>query len=103
MPTILDLVNIKTRYYSIGQSYFSGKRKEAVTYLEGSYYYFEDEYMLVFSGDEPRSLRKFAGKGANSKHSLSLNSKKAKAMTRQLRAIIQRYNRDLIHNQTHVK
>lgn len=103
MPTILDLVNIKTRYYSFGQSYFSGKRKEAVTYLEGTYYYFEDEYMLVFSGDEPRSLKKFAGKGANSKTYLPVNGKKGKAMTRQLKAIIQRYNRDLIHNQTHVK
>ncbi|HLP56938.1 MAG TPA: LTA synthase family protein [Fluviicola sp.] len=103
MPTVLDLVNINTRYYSFGQSYFSGKRKEAVTYLEGSYYYFEGEYMLVFSGDEPRSLKKFAGKGAYSKSYLPVNSKRGKAMTRQLRAIIQRYNRDLIHNQTHVK
>jgi phosphoglycerol transferase MdoB-like AlkP superfamily enzyme len=103
MPTIFDLVNIDTDYYAIGQSYFSGDKREAVTYLEGSYYYFCDDLMLVFSGDEPRSLVKYTVKRGAKQQSFSLKSAKAKRMTNRLKAIIQRYNRDLIRNQTHVR
>jgi phosphoglycerol transferase MdoB-like AlkP superfamily enzyme len=103
MPTVLDLVNVDADYYSIGQSYFSGDKREAVTYLEGSYYYFYDDLMLVFSGDEPRSLVKYTAKRGARQQSLSLKSPKAKVMINRLKAIIQRYNRDLIRNQTHVR
>jgi phosphoglycerol transferase MdoB-like AlkP superfamily enzyme len=103
MPTVFDLVNLKTDYYAIGQSYFSGDEREAVTYLEGSYYYFHDHYMLVFSGDAPRSLVSFTGKHRKKQQSLPLNGAIAKKMTKRLKAIIQRYNRDLIRNQTHVQ
>lgn len=102
MPTIFDLVNLNTHYYSIGKSYFSGDVRESVTYLEGSYYYFQGDYMLVFSGDEPHSLVKFTGKQKHKQH-LPVNSATGKAMTQRLKAIIQRYNHDLIHNQTHVR
>lgn len=98
MPTLLDLINIKGRYYTIGQSYFSKDKREAITYLEGSYYYFRGEYMLVFTNDKPIRFTRFTGKEEN----LPLTDKTCRSMTRRLQAIIQRYNRDLIHNQTFV-
>lgn len=103
MPTVLDLLNINTRFYSIGQSFFSPEKREAITYLEGSYYYFRGEYMLIFSGDEPRGLVKFTGKRNAQQQTLPLSSPTGRDMEKRLRAIIQRYNHDLIHNQTRVE
>lgn len=102
MPTIFDLVNINTRYYSCGQSFFSNDKREAITYLEGTYYYFSGSTMLVFSNDRTRALYDFTKK-RGSAVPLNFNGSRAKQMERRLKAIIQRYNRDLIHNQTHVK
>lgn len=101
MPTVFDLVNIETEYYSIGQSFFAPTPREAVTYLEGSYCYFRGEYMLIYSGDKPRSLKYFT-KGKTWK-TLPVNGATGRKMTARLEAIIQRYNRDLIHNQTRVR
>jgi len=103
MPTLFDLLNIKQNYYSIGQSYFSKNKREAVTYLEGTYYYFQGEYMLSYANDKPRSIIRFTGKRKSAEQGLSLKSSMGKEMVQNLRALIQRYNRDLIQNKTHAK
>ena len=103
MPTVLDLVNIKTDYYSFGNSYFSKEPREAVTYLEGSYYYFQNNKLLVYSNDEIKSLFDFTIRTKNPKDLLPAKKAEAQKMARRLKAIIQRYNHDLIHNQTIVR
>ena len=103
MPTIFDLLNIKTEFYSFGQSYFSDGKREAITYLEGTYYYFRDGKMLVFSNDEARGLFDYKRKTYGAREGLNFKGATAKQMERRLKAYIQRYNRDLIHNQTRVK
>lgn len=103
MPTVLDLLNIQTRFYSIGKSWFAADKREAVTYLEGTYYYFSGEYMLTFSGDKPRGLVKFTGRRDLPPQAFPLTGNQGKSMEKRLRAIIQRYNHDLIHNQTRVE
>ena len=103
MPTLFDLLNIKQQYYSIGQSFFAKNKREAVTYLEGTYYYFQGEYMLSYSNDKPRSIIRFTGKRKSAEQALPLKSALGKEMVRNLRALIQRYNRDLIQNKTRVK
>ncbi|MNK00451.1 Lipoteichoic acid synthase 2 [compost metagenome] len=103
MPTVLDLVNIKTDYYSIGNSYFSKEPREAVTYLEGAYYYFKGDKLLVYSNDKIRSLFDFTVRTKNPKNLLPAKKDEAEKMARRLKAIIQRYNHDLIHNQTVVR
>jgi phosphoglycerol transferase MdoB-like AlkP superfamily enzyme len=102
MPTALDLLNVNAGYYSIGQSYFSKGRREAVTYLEGTYYYFRGNKMLAYSHDKPVALYDYTIKTASPK-ALNAASAEGKAMTQRLRAIIQRYNRDLVRNQTYAK
>jgi len=102
MPTVFDLVNLKTDFYSFGQSFFSKNKREAVTYLEGTYYYFQGDKMLVFSNDHTRGLYDFTKKTSNAAP-LNFRGSMAKQMERRLKAIIQRYNRDLIHNKTRVK
>lgn len=103
MPTVLDLVNIQTDYYSIGNSYFSKEPREAVTYLEGAYYYFKGDKLLVYSNDKIRSLFDFTVRTKNPKNLLPAQKDEAEKMARRLKAIIQRYNHDLIHNQTVVR
>ena len=103
MPTVLDLVNIKTNYYSFGNSYFSKEPREAVTYLEGSYYYFQNNKLLVYSNDAIKSLFDFTIRTKNPKDLLPAKKAEAQKMARRLKAIIQRYNHDLIHNQTIVR
>ncbi len=103
MPTVLDLVNIKTDYYSFGNSYFSKEPREAVTYLEGAYYYFRGDKLLVYSNDEATSLVNFTIRTENPVNLLPAQKEEAEKMAKRLKAIIQRYNHDLIHNQTIVR
>lgn len=103
MPTVLDLVNIQTDYYSFGNSYFSKEPREAVTYLEGAYYYFQNDKLLVYSNDRISSLFDITIRTKNPKNLLPAQRGEAEKMAKRLKAIIQRYNHDLIHNQTIVR
>lgn len=103
MPTVLDLLNIQTTYYSFGNSFFSNQPREAITYLEGAYYYFYDHFMLVYSSDKVTGLYDFTKKKINPENCLNSHKNKAREMAKRLKAIIQRYNYDLIHNLTVVR
>lgn len=103
MPTILDLLNIKTTFYSYGTSYYKKSDREALTYIEGSYYYFTKHHMYTFSNEKARNLLDFTIRKEHVNDSLSYFKVESKAVERRLKAIIQRYNRDLIHNKTVVK
>ena len=58
-PTILDLLNIHTDFYSFGNSIYDKTKRFSVSYLEGNYFYFENDKMLVFSGNQARNLYDF--------------------------------------------
>jgi hypothetical protein len=74
-----------------------------VTYLEGAYYYFLGDKLLVYSNDEIKSLVNFTIRTKNPKNLLPSQKGEAEKMAKRLKAIIQRYNHDLIHNQTIVR
>ncbi len=99
-PTVLDLLNQKTKIYSYGNSYYQKTNKEAINYLEGTYHYFFDHKLLTFSQEKARNLLSIDSRGKKSVDSLRFYTKEVKKMEKRLKAIIQRYNRDLIHNQT---
>lgn len=40
-PTVLDLLNIETDFYSFGNSVYDESDRFSISYLEGSYFYFE--------------------------------------------------------------
>ncbi|MBI1835679.1 MAG: sulfatase-like hydrolase/transferase [Flavobacteriia bacterium] len=102
-PTILDLLNIHTKYYSFGNSYFESPHKEGVTFIEGSYQYFFDNYMLTYSNDKARNLYDFTDRNQITNDLFKLKNKDVIKAERRLKAIIQCYNRDLIKNQTTVE
>lgn len=103
LPTILDMVNVNTKYYSYGQSYYKNTEREAITYLEGSYFYFKNTHMYTFSNEKARNLYDFTIRKEYTTDSLSYYKKESKTVERRIKAIIQRYNRDLIHNKTVVE
>jgi phosphoglycerol transferase MdoB-like AlkP superfamily enzyme len=102
LPTLLDVLNIKTNYYSFGNSYFQKHDKEAVAYLDGSYYYFQNNFLLSFSQEKARYLYSLDSRANKVVDSMKKHPKESKKMERRLKAMVQRYNRDLIHNQTTV-
>ena len=102
MPTVLDLLNIDTKYYAFGNSYYSNSHPEAIAYLEGTYYYFFNEQMLTFSSDKARNLFNFTTNNVELVDSISYFRSTVHNNELRLKAIIQRYNRDLINNQTTV-
>jgi phosphoglycerol transferase MdoB-like AlkP superfamily enzyme len=97
MPTILDLLNIKTKFYSYGKSYYQKTDREAFTYIEGSYYYFKNHHMYTFSNEKARNLLDFTIRKEHTNDSLSYYKVESQAVERRLKAIIQRYNLSLIH------
>lgn len=103
LPTILDLLNVKTKFYSYGQSYFLKSEREAITYIEGAYYYYKKNHMFTFSNDKARNLYDFIVREEYTQDSLSFYKKESLMVEKRLKAIIQRYNRDLILNQTTVE
>lgn len=100
MPTALELLNIETKIYSFGRSYYDKGPREAFAYLEGSHYYFRDNQMMTFSNDKVRSLKALSVQKNSSEETLNLKSKNVYLFENRLKAIIQRYNRDLMKNQT---
>ncbi len=102
MPTILDLLNVETNFYSFGKSYYNPAEPEAITYIEGTYHYFKKDHMLTFSNEKARNLYNFKIRKKDTPDSLSYFKKESKLSERKIKAIIQRYNRDLIQNQTKV-
>ncbi len=98
MPTVLDLLNIETSYYSFGNSYFSKAPREGVAYLEGTYFYFYQDYVLYFSNNKSKKLVKFNTWDVNPRNELNEQKALVRTMERRLKAIIQRYNNDLLSN-----
>lgn len=103
LPTVLDLLNVKTKFYSFGNSYFKNTEREAFTYIEGSYNYFYKNRMLTFSNEKARNLYDFVVRKEFTEDSLYFFKKESVKVEKKIKAIIQRYNRDLILNQTAVE
>lgn len=102
-PTILDLLNIKSTYYSYGTSLLQSTEKYGLAHLEGSYYYFNGEQMMIFSSDQVQNLLNFTKGSVVTKEDLPNYDKVIQEREDRLKAILQRYSRDLILNQTKVK
>lgn len=103
LPSVLDLLNIETKYYAFGNSIFQDKPREAITYLEGIYCYFRGQSMMEFSSDKARNMYNLGGKFYWAKENWLNEKKVITEMESRLKAMIQRYNNDLIKNQTKVQ
>lgn len=100
MPTLLDLLNVKTTYYAFGNSIFSKEPREAIAYLEGTHYYFRENLMMSFNNDKVRSLRDLNSSDISSEIIMNSEKEKVYLFENRLKAMIQCYNRDLLNNRT---
>lgn len=103
LPTLLDLLNLNSEYYAFGKSYYDKSRnEEAITYIEGTYHYFTSKHMMTFSNDKVRNFYNIQILQKDTPDSLKYYNSKVKIYENRLKAIIQRYHRDLIMNQNQV-
>ncbi len=103
LPTILDLLNIETEYYSFGNSYYQDAPREAISYLSGSFFYFRDRYMTTFIDGKARFLYDFTIQNLSPKDVSSKHLEDFHRNENRIKAMIQTYNRDLNMNKTTVK
>lgn len=103
LPTLLDLLNVKTSFYAYGNSYFNKSDREAVTFLEGSLYYFYSNYLITFNKEKARNLLDIAAKKGEKSEKTTLNNRTKARINKRVRAMIQRYNHDLIRNKMTVE
>jgi phosphoglycerol transferase MdoB-like AlkP superfamily enzyme len=103
LPTVLDLLNIEKKYYAFGNSIFQNVDREAITYLEGIYYYFNSPFMISFSGSSSLNMLDLSQRKEMTPQEKKNMTPEFTKKENRLKAMIQRYNHDLINNQTSVK
>ena len=99
MPTVLDLLNVEEEIYCFGNSYFQKSEPEAINYLDGSYYYFNKNHLVSFSNEKIKTIYNTSVRRKDNPDSLLFLKKEGVAYEKKIKAIIQRYNRDMILNQ----
>jgi phosphoglycerol transferase MdoB-like AlkP superfamily enzyme len=102
MPTILDLLNIKIDYYGYGISRYEDIEREALMYLGGSYFYYKNSFMTSFVDEKARNLYDFTTQSLSPVDSISYYKNEVEQNEKRFKAMLQRYNRDLLLNQTTV-
>ncbi len=100
LPTILDLLNIETDYYSFGNSFYQDTPREAISYLSGSFFYFRDKYMTTIIDGKARNLYDFTIQNLSPEDVSPEHLEDVKRNENRIKAIIQTYNRDLNMNKT---
>lgn len=99
LPTILDLVGFEQPHYGFGNSYFAKTANPyAVTYLSGTHHLYKGDYMLNFRGDKIENFYNYQLDSLLYQDSLPHYKEKSERFASLLKAVIQRYNFDLIHN-----
>jgi len=98
MPSVLDFLNYDKQFYSFGNSVFSKANDYSVNYLSGVYQYINGDFTYLFDGDSSIALYNFKNDSLLYHNMLGYKPKTIKRMNKELKAIIQTYNNDLINN-----
>lgn len=102
LPSVLHLIGYDKQIYAFGQSVFERKYPPfAITYLEGVYNFYFDEFLLTFSGLENFQLFNIQNDPQLTENIFSEKEQYIQPMSLFLQALIQRFNNDLIDNQNH--
>ncbi len=101
-PTVLDLLNIETRYYSYGQSLLQNTEKQSIVRIFDVTYLFMDKFVLTFSQDKAQNLLNFTLTGSK-RDVLEAQRAFAHQGEKKLKAILQRYYRDITTNQLRIE
>ena len=100
-PTILDLLNVKTSYYAVGKSIFDRSKNpanNAVNYIGGTFFYYKNDFMLTFFDDRAQNLLNFTSSSIQTEDSLKYYQEEVHQSELELKALLQRFYRDLRSN-----
>jgi phosphoglycerol transferase MdoB-like AlkP superfamily enzyme len=97
-PTLLDLLGYEGQFYTFGNSFFDKRKRYAVNFIQDTYHLFNTDYVSTFSDGKVVSFHHYKADPYMTYDSLNYFAEKAEAHELILKGIIQRYNRDLIHN-----
>ena len=103
MPSVLDFLNYDKEFYSFGNSVFRNEKNYSVNYLSGVYQYINGDFTYLFDGDSSVALYNFKTDRLLHRNMVSYKYKTIKRMNKELKAIIQTYNNDLINNKLTAK
>ena len=102
MPSLLDLLQIKTNMVTFGKSYQSDK-DFVVYYLDNIYHYIQGDYYMAFDGKKALALYNFKKDELMKTNLLSTEKEKAATMERFIKAYVQSFNERIINNQLTIK
>jgi len=104
MPSVLDYLHYRNKFYSLGNSVFSDSIHFAVSYISGVYQIIEDDYCLFFDGEKTTSIYNFKTDSLL-KHNLlpTISENEKSKLENRLKAFIQTYNNDLIDNKLNIE
>jgi phosphoglycerol transferase MdoB-like AlkP superfamily enzyme len=100
LPTVLDILNYPDPYYAFGKSVFDSSRYNyAFSYLDETYQLSDDNYSLIFDGQNPLALYKYKTDTLEQDNLINTLPAVQQRMEKQIKAVIQSYNYAFIHNQ----
>ncbi|MBP3762286.1 MAG: sulfatase-like hydrolase/transferase [Bacteroidales bacterium] len=91
MPTVLHLLGYGKPYIAFGKDLLATDTAWAVNYSNGIYQYVEGDYVLLFDGQQPTALYRYAGDPLMKQDLLEAEPALAARMERRLKAIVQSY------------
>lgn len=100
MPSLIDLLDLKSNYLAFGQSIFSksDQPRIAYQYLNGIYQVVNEEYILMHDGDKAIGLYNVKQDPLLEENIMELNPEVVLKLERLLKAIIQQHNNRLVDN-----
>lgn len=100
MPTVLNYLNYNKPYFAFGFDALStAKDNFVVNNNDGSFSFFQGDYLLVFDGQKSTALFNLKTDRLNKKNLVDLSPIVQSHMEKQLKAFIQQYNNRMIKNQ----
>lgn len=100
MPTLLDLVGYQDSFYSFGKSFFADENERfTFNYINETYHLFKGDYLLNFQNDKAIEFFNFKLDSMAYSDSLKYHKPLVEKKGSLMKAIIQRYNNDMIKNQ----
>jgi phosphoglycerol transferase MdoB-like AlkP superfamily enzyme len=97
-PTLLDLLGYEGEFYTFGSSFFDKRKRYAVNFIQDTYHLFNTDYVSTFSDGKVVNFHHYKEDPYMTYDSLNYHLDKVATHELILKGIIQRYNRDLIHN-----
>jgi phosphoglycerol transferase MdoB-like AlkP superfamily enzyme len=102
LPSVLHLIGYDKPIYTFGQSVFERTYPPfAVTYTEGVHNLFFEQYLLTLSGYQILSLFDISKDPSLTQNIFPEKQAEIRPMSLFLRALIQRFNNDLLDNRNH--